>query len=639
MNTYLRSSNRMSFFRDASLRTKLTLSFVVINLLAVGIVGLVVNRITRIQISEQVGSNLYSISNGTASQVSSRLEDTLNTLEVLSLNRFLQDTLESASESNVFDQSAFERLDQQWAAAKDTDPLIQEVINNELAVELKESQAKFANYAEIFVTDKYGSIVASTNRTSDYYQADEEWWQVAWNNGQGSIYIGQPEYDESANINTINIAIPVPGHNSTTLVGVLRLTLNINSITELIGNVQIGQTGHADIIFSNQIYDEQKGVIDLDTKTLSDAKILTGTFGQMTFEDAPSLVSVIPVTASTSSKHKEAIDSLGWKVLIHQDISEAEQPVTATTRSITISALVISFIVALSALSIAQILSNPIVRLTAVAQQVISGDINAQATVESADEIGILAKSFNDMTSRLRDLITSLEERIAARTKDLATVAEIGTTTSSILEARYLLQTVVDLTKERFNLYHSHIYLLDEEGKNLVLTAGAGEPGRIMSAEKRSIPLDREQSLVARAARERKGVTVNDVTQAPDFLPNPLLPNTRSELAVPMIVGNTLVGVFDIQSDQIGRFTESDINIQNTLAAQLATSIQNVRSFEQSRKQAEFEAQVNVIGQKIQRSTSIEETLQTAIRELGSAIGASRVKAVLSGHQNAKDKN
>jgi len=220
-----------------------------------------------------------------------------------------------------------------------------------------------------------------------------------------------------------------------------------------------------------------------------------------------------------------------------------------------------------------------------------------------------------------------LEQRVVARTKDLATVAEVGTATATILETDKLLQEVVDLTKERFKLYHSHIYLLDEQARLLVLTAGAGEPGRIMVTEGRSIQLDREQSLVARAARERKGVTVNDVTQEPDHLPNPLLPETRSELAVPMIVGGNVIGVFDIQSEQVGRFGESDVAIQTTLAAQLATSIQNVRSFEQSRRQAELQSLVNVIGSRIQRTTSIEETLQTAIRELGTAIGASRVKA------------
>ena len=229
----------------------------------------------------------------------------------------------------------------------------------------------------------------------------------------------------------------------------------------------------------------------------------------------------------------------------------------------------------------------------------------------------------------LEDIRISLEKRVADRTRDLEIVAEVGTATSTILDVKSLLQEVVNLTKERFNLYHSHIYLLDEAGENLVLASGAGEAGRQMVAEERSIPLNREQSLVARAAREQKGIIVNDVTQVPDFLPNPLLPDTRSELAVPMIVGGRVIGVFDVQSDLVGRFTDSDINIQTTLAAQVATSIQNVRSFEQSKIQADFETLVNTIGQKIQRTTTVEDTLQVAIRELGLALSATRVKANL----------
>jgi GAF domain-containing protein len=127
------------------------------------------------------------------------------------------------------------------------------------------------------------------------------------------------------------------------------------------------------------------------------------------------------------------------------------------------------------------------------------------------------------------------------------------------------------------------------------------------------------------------------VTQAADFLPNPLLPDTRSELAVPMVVGGNVIGVFDIQSEQVGRFTDSDVNIQTTLAAQLATSVQNVRSFEQSKKEAELESMVNAIGQRIQRTTSIEETLQTAVRELGTALGASRVKANISAQKDGNN--
>lgn len=142
---------------------------------------------------------------------------------------------------------------------------------------------------------------------------------------------------------------------------------------------------------------------------------------------------------------------------------------------------------------------------------------------------------------------------------------------------------------------------------------------------------------MARAARQQKGVIVNDVTLASDFLPNPLLPETRSELAVPMIVGGKVIGVFDVQSDQVGRFTESDINIQTTLASQVATSIQNVRSFEQSKAQADLESLINTIGQKIQRATTVDDTLQTAIREIGLALGAARVKVNIARAEDSSD--
>ena len=299
---------------------------------------------------------------------------------------------------------------------------------------------------------------------------------------------------------------------------------------------------------------------------------------------------------------------------------------TAASRQITIGIGLIVF-----ALVFLWFLAGQIVRpmqvLTNAAMAVSQGDWAVRANVHSNDEAEVLANAFNSMTSQLQTAFSTLEQRVASRTKDLATVAEVGTATATILEIDKLLQAVVDISKERFELYHSHIYLLDESGENLILASGAGEAGRQMVAEKRSIPLSREQSLVARAARERKGVTVNDVTQAPDFLPNPLLPNTRSELAVPMTVGGRLIGVFDIQSDQVGRFTESDVNIQTTLASQVATSIQNVRSFEKSKSQADLESLVNTIGQKIQRATTVDDTLQTAIREIGLALGASRVSA------------
>ncbi len=140
-------------------------------------------------------------------------------------------------------------------------------------------------------------------------------------------------------------------------------------------------------------------------------------------------------------------------------------------------------------------------------------------------------------------------EALAKNAVELATVAEVSTTASTVLDPDKLLQSVVDLAKAQFGLYHAHIYLYDESWNMLMLAAGAGDVGRKMVAEDWTIPFDKKQSLVAQAARDRKGVIVNNVQAEPGFLPNPQLPDTRSEMAVPMIVADKVLGVLDVQSD------------------------------------------------------------------------------------------
>ena len=114
---------------------------------------------------------------------------------------------------------------------------------------------------------------------------------------------------------------------------------------------------------------------------------------------------------------------------------------------------------------------------------------------------------------------------------------------------------------------------------------------------------------------------VNDVQTDPDFLPNSLLPKTRAEMAVPMLVGGKVVGVLDVQSEQVNRFSDTDVDIQTTLASQIAVALQNARSFTNAQKQAERESKLNAIAQNIQSTTTIEEAMQIAARELGHALG------------------
>jgi GAF domain-containing protein len=222
------------------------------------------------------------------------------------------------------------------------------------------------------------------------------------------------------------------------------------------------------------------------------------------------------------------------------------------------------------------------------------------------------------------------------RAAELATVAEVGTKIASILDPQEMLQTVVNLAKERFGLYHAHVYLLDDDAKLLNLAVGAGEVGQKMVAEGWQISLEAPQSLVARAARERRGVIVSNVFAEPGFMPNPLLPDTASELAVPLMVGNTVFGVLDVQSEEKNHFTQEDVNIQTTLASQVAVALQNAQTYALIQRQAEHETLINVISQRIQSTTNIENALQVTIRELGRALGAKRTSVQLGGWAEKK---
>ena len=195
------------------------------------------------------------------------------------------------------------------------------------------------------------------------------------------------------------------------------------------------------------------------------------------------------------------------------------------------------------------------------------------------------------------------------RAVEMETVADVSTEATASMDVSSLLQNVSDLVKERFNLYHAHVYLLDENGETLSLAAGADKVGRELVKQGHSIPIDREHSLVARAARSMEGVISNDVREEPDFFQNPMLPDTRSELAIPMIVNERLVGVLDIQSTELNRFTVTDVRIQNTLAAQLVVAVQNARSFEETKKRAAEIQTVAEIGAEIALNQNVADLL------------------------------
>lgn len=264
--------------------------------------------------------------------------------------------------------------------------------------------------------------------------------------------------------------------------------------------------------------------------------------------------------------------------------------------------------------------AQPIETMSRAAAALGGGDFDVQVEPAGTREFKLLAQSFNDMSAQIQNFIGTLEARVEARTADLRLAAQVSEQAATILDPDVLLSQVVELTKEYFGLYHSHVYLLDADGNNLVLAAGAGDPGRIMRERGHSIPANAELSLVARAAREKTAVIVEDTVQEPGFLANPLLPDTRSEAALPLVTGQRVLGVLDVQSEQVGRFDADLIAVLNTLAGQITVAIDNARLFSEVERTSRHGQALSMVTEAIQRAQNIDEVLQTAARELGQAL-------------------
>lgn len=183
-----------------------------------------------------------------------------------------------------------------------------------------------------------------------------------------------------------------------------------------------------------------------------------------------------------------------------------------------------------------------------------------------------------------------LEQRVRARTRDIELAMDVSKQMTTQLDLDTLLPQIAERTRVAFVLYHVSVYLYDPVLQSLVLRAATGQAGEHMLDAGMGWPLQHGRSVVARAARLGEAVVENDTQNSEHHAPNRWLPDTRAELAVPMMIGDTLIGVLDLQATVAHRFDATDVRVLTSLAEQLAIAARNAQLFtsaESARREAE----------------------------------------------------
>jgi GAF domain-containing protein/HAMP domain-containing protein len=325
------------------------------------------------------------------------------------------------------------------------------------------------------------------------------------------------------------------------------------------------------------------------------------------------------------------LESSGWSLgsvieakSVLKSLSSLQGDVETATRYLIINRIlpvsgVVFVLVIILGLILTKHLIYPIQKLANAAEKIKSGHWDVEIPQYRNDEIGVLAQAFEGMTSQLHMLVVNLEQRVTERTQELEhqaiqlrAAAEVGHAAASLRDLSELLNQVTQLISERFGFYHVGIFLLDEDGEHAILRAANSQGGQLMLERGHQLKVGK-QGIVGYVTELGRARIALDVGDDAIHFQNPLLPETRSEMALPLIAGDKLLGAIDIQSKVEAAFSQEDIKVLQVLADQVAIALQNAYLFQEL--QNSLRETSNLYRLHTQRAwlrTTREETLHTS---------------------------
>ncbi len=230
------------------------------------------------------------------------------------------------------------------------------------------------------------------------------------------------------------------------------------------------------------------------------------------------------------------------------------------------------------------LIARPLTRLTEVTRQMASGQMSSELRPSvRRDEIGLLNNTFVDMANQLLSAIQGLQQNVAERTGNLEAILEIGRIITRLRDLDVLLEEVVALIRSRFaTIYHAQVFLIDTHTNRAVLRASTGAVGRQLLQRGHYLDVG-SQSVIGSVTAAGHAVVALDTDNNPIHRRNVLLPDTRAEMALPLRIGNRIIGALDLQSMEPDAFREQDVDLFQGMADQITIAIESAILF------AEFE--------------------------------------------------
>lgn len=564
------------------LRTKIVLSLLVVGFIPV-LVGLVITYWNgTLRLRESMGENFQGLAREASRKTDLVMEREIEGKKHLSITTEIREAIQASNQAyqGLSEQAIKERLAQLESRWTNGDPVLkEEILSKSTSIYLRNYMiTKGQKYIAFFVTDARGAIVASVNGFPEYVHSQEVWWNETYNDGLGKIYISDLMFNEKAQVYAIHVAVPVIDEKEMKAIGILAVVHDVRMLLRpSIHDIRFGETGHAMLI-------------DSDGRVLTCPVMPTGSF----LEDkklVSSVTSGVPGWVIAHNDGHGGTDSIigfapvaessqitaistgkRWHTFIRQDPKELYAPINSLLWSVSTSGILLIFFVAIMGVILSKKLAKPIQMLHEGAEEIGKGNLEVKLNIRTNDEIEQLANEFNQMAEKLKESYSTLEEKVAERTRQLSALNTIATTTNRSLDLQEILENTLDKILEVMQLEAGAIRLLDETGTKLVLRSSRGLPAEFIRTYEE---ISTAEMIAGQVVTTGRPVVIEDVLKTPHQSSPIFEEGFVSVVAIPLRSKDKILGTLTGASRNPRLYSSQDLELLASIGNQLSIAIDN----------------------------------------------------------------